>query len=203
MIARLIQMNTAERKPPMTMHELTDERLAELRTIASNVGLGFDYGCVDDDNTATVAEWMSSCSDDPGAPAAGRLWAVYAPTDEREGLIIGAITGDGENAQHYAEHIAAFDPPTVIALLDEVERLREQLADVEALHQPVDLWEVDPVNGTWLYGKDDERVKIGQLCSACTPDDTLEDVGDRGWSEDNESTFWPCPTVLVARGESR
>lgn len=76
-------------------------------------------------------------------------------------------------------------------------------ADVEALHQPVDLWEVDPVNGTWLYGEDDERVKVGQLCSACTPDDTLDDVGDRQWSEDSDSTFWPCPTVLAARGESR
>lgn len=106
------------------MHELTDERLAELRTIASNVGVALDYGRVDDDNTETVAEWMSNCSDDPEAPAAGRLWAVYAPTDEREGLTIGAITGDGPQAQYYAEHIAAFDPPTVIALLDELERLR-------------------------------------------------------------------------------
>lgn len=127
----LIQMNAAERKPPMTMHGLTDKRLAELRTIASNVGLEFDYGCVDDDNTETVAEWMSSCSKNPGAPAAGHLWAVYAPTDEREGLTIGAITGDGPQAQYYAEHIAAFDPPTVIALLDELERLRSLLADVE------------------------------------------------------------------------
>ena len=136
MIARLIQMNTAERKPPMTMHELTDERLAELRTIASNVGVEFDYGRVDDDNTETVAEWMSSCSDDPGAPAAGRLWAVYAPTDEREGLIIGAITGDGPQAQYYAEHIAAFDPPTAIALLDELERLRKWLAEEEPMPEP-------------------------------------------------------------------
>lgn len=38
-----------------------------------------------------------------------------------------------------AAHIATFDPPTVLALIDEIERLRATLDAVRELHRPVDV----------------------------------------------------------------
>lgn len=127
---------------------------------------------------------------------------VYAERTDGNLIVVNDTAEYGYMDDGDAEFIA-HAPADIAALLAEVESLRKRLADVEALHQPVDLWEVDPVSGTWLYGEDDERVKIGQLCSTCTPGDTLEDVCDPGWTEDSDSTFWPCPTVLAARGEPR
>ena len=76
------------------MHELTDERLAELRKIAEET-----------------------------RPGGGWTADVYQVNDEDGHQVYGADAyGDGTSPA--AEHIAAFDPPTVLALLDELERLR-------------------------------------------------------------------------------
>lgn len=128
--------------------------------------------------------------------------AELIQTEKGDAIVVPAWFGEDLPRWDDAELIA-HAPADIAALVAEVERLRERLADVKALHRPVDLWEVDPVSRAWLYDENDVRVKVGQLCSACTPDDTLEDVGDRQWSEDSDSTFWPCQTVLAARGEAR
>ena len=79
------------------MTELTDERLAELRKIAEET-----------------------------RPGGGWTADGYQVTDEDGHQVYGADAyGDGTSPA--AEHIAAFDPPTVLALLAEVERLRGQL----------------------------------------------------------------------------
>ena len=73
------------------MNELTDERLAELRKIAEET-----------------------------RPGGGWTADVYQVNDEDGHQVYGADAyGDGTSPA--AEHIAAFDPPTVLALLDRLD----------------------------------------------------------------------------------
>ena len=86
---------------------LTDERLAELRKIAEET-----------------------------RPGGGWTADVYQVNDEDGHQVYGADAyGDGTSPA--AEHIAAFDPPTVLALLAEVERLRTLHKDRAALIRAV------------------------------------------------------------------
>lgn len=71
------------------------------------------------------------------AAAAGPWWRV--PGESGADAVLSGIgeslTWDDHGGEVFkpadAEHIAAFDPPTVLALLDEVERLRGQVARAE------------------------------------------------------------------------
>ena len=134
------------------MHELTDERLAELRKIAEET-----------------------------RPGGGWTADVYQVNDEDGHQVYGADAyGDGTSPA--AEHIAAFDPPTVLALLAEVERLREERDDmrrrldaVEARHTPV----------TVRYGDAPDEL----ACRACG-------------THYEYPVAWPCPTVKAARGRN-
>lgn len=71
------------------------------------------------------------------------------------------------------------------------------LTAVLELHEPVQLYELDGRNGTWVYGDDDERVEFGKLCRECSEDDDADDYQQGSYVE------WPCPTVAAietARG---
>ena len=83
------------------MNELTDERLAEMRRIA--------------EETRPEGGWTAD---------------GYQVHDEDGHQVYGADAyGDGTSPA--AEHIAAFDPPTVLALLAEVERLLEERDELQ------------------------------------------------------------------------
>ena len=87
----------------LAMHEPTDERLAELRKIAEET-----------------------------RPGGGWTADVYQVNDEDGHQVYGADAyGDGTSPA--AEHIAAFDPPTVLALLAELGEARQRLAKVERI----------------------------------------------------------------------
>ena len=81
---------------------LTPEHLATLRAVAGK---------------ATPEQWVA-CPENEFIFAGGDMVA------EVRG--IGAML----NTERNAAHIAAFDPPTALTLLDEVERLREMLGEV-------------------------------------------------------------------------
>ena len=123
------------------MHELTDERLAEMRRIA--------------EETRPEGGWTAD---------------GYQVHDEDGHQVYGADAyGDGTSPA--AEHIAAFDPPTVLALLD-------RLDAVLKLHHAVDC---EPSE---------------TICAGCS---TLRGAGSS--ARYFPYTEHPCPTVLAARGE--
>ncbi|WP_024817076.1 hypothetical protein [Arthrobacter sp. 31Y] len=75
------------------------------------------------------------------------------------------------------------------------------IAAIEAvaeLHVPVVIYEVDPVNGTWVYA-DDERKVLTRLCQACTPASILDDIdeGEYDGGGSDHDVHWPCPTVAA------
>lgn len=93
---------------------MTPERIAELRAIAEAATPGHWGATVED-------EWCNWIHNHAGADVVSLEW--YDPSDA-EVCIRGAD----------ATHIAAFDPPMVLGLLDEVERLRK-LQGIHGAHQ--------------------------------------------------------------------
>lgn len=94
---------------------------------------------------ATRGEWRAAEGDLEGKPPSeylrtllanrekdgtttGRLFLVLAPNGidpERGAEVIPATTGDGPQAEANAAYIAAASPDRILALLDEVDRLRK------------------------------------------------------------------------------
>ncbi len=93
------------------MSDLTPERLAELqeRAEAASPGEWVDF--------VLGSEGYAVLADNPG-----RLRRLQVARCGHEAWDV-----DKANA----EHIAAFDPPTVLALLDEIDRLRKRVAAAE------------------------------------------------------------------------
>lgn len=85
-------------------------------------------------------------------------------------------------------YLTCQDAPRLLAALD----------GVLALHQPTTVYEIDPMNGTWVYGDDDERKVMTVLCSECTPDSVIQEVDECDYDGPNSvDVCWPCPTVAV------
>lgn len=80
-----------------------------------------------------------------------------------------------------AIHIAAFDPPTVIALIDEIERLKARIEAAKAIH--FDEGKSQGYFNNEPYGERDH------YCSECGS------FGEYG-------VEWPCPTVKALAGGS-
>lgn len=60
----------------------------------------------------------------------GDQWAVFSPRST-------ALANNNDGWAPDAAHIAAFDPPTVLALLDRLEAAEAAIQKVRDLHQPV------------------------------------------------------------------
>src|SRR5690606_14524732 len=91
----------------MTMTDLTPERLAELRRIAS---------------AATPGPWQWAGSRDKGDPHAYVYAGDYASEGEPD--LWCEIVSECPEAD--AQHIATFDPTTALALLDRIEALEQE-----------------------------------------------------------------------------
>lgn len=96
------------------------------------------------------------------------------------------------NAAKNAEFIA--HAPTDMA------RLLAALEAVLALHKPVTVYELDPLNGTWVYDESDERKVMSVLCSECTPDPIIEEIDESEYDGPNDiDVDFPCPTVKAVQ----
>lgn len=86
----------------------------------------------------------------------------------------------------------------------DVPRLLAALEGVVALHKPVEVYEIDPANGTWIYDGDERRI-MATLCRECTPDFVLEDIDESDYEGPYDvDVSHPCPTVaavVAALGE--
>ena len=87
------------------MSDLTPAAIAKLRAVAA---------------AATPGHWRRTHHG---------TWEVEAPPNQ-----LVADCGTVDLAEQDAAHIAAFDPPTVLALLEEIERLRAEPRVVVADH---------------------------------------------------------------------
>ena len=74
----------------------------------------------------------------------------------------------------------------------------DALEAVLKLHEPVDVWEIDHANGTWVYD-DDERVLLARLCRECTPEFVLEEVDNSEYTPvfHGVEVAYPCSTVAA------
>lgn len=81
-------------------------------------------------------------------------------------------------ADEDAEHIAAFDPPTAIALLNRLQAAEAKLARVIGVHTPT--------NALMNPGRNERVVEV---CTGCGTD-------DGNWQ------IYPCPTIRALDGAS-
>lgn len=106
----MTQAGVSERRL-VGVSEMTPDRLAELRQIAE---------------AATPGPWEAWQN-----PEYAGWWVQRRDRDAGESVPRWRVRVLGHNPKANAEHIASFDPPTVLAMLDEIERLRQT---VGALH---------------------------------------------------------------------
>lgn len=93
------------------MTDFTPDRLQELRRIAE---------------AATPGPWTSPWEQKDGLDP--EEYGFYGASGDK---IVGLLWYDGwhlECSEENARHIATFDPPTVLAMLDEIERLRREIS---------------------------------------------------------------------------
>lgn len=114
---------------------MNTERLNQIRARADAATEGpWMYGRPANDCTETRAEWMAATAAQPDAPAAEGLWTAWTLVDDRPGVLVTSITGDGPTSRENAEFIA-HSRQDVPWLLAEVERLtgeRDRARDREA-----------------------------------------------------------------------
>ncbi|MFJ4286424.1 hypothetical protein ACIPY0_12335 [Paenarthrobacter nicotinovorans] len=82
----------------------------------------------------------------------------------------------------------------------DAQKLHAALDAVEALHQPVTVYELGD-NGEFRLDPDGEEVEMATLCTACTGDSVLESIGDHEYDplDYHDETHWPCPTLTAIR----
>lgn len=151
------------------MNELTDERLAELRTIAeADVSPGPWRVALDAPCFLSVA-----------APEG---WRVAACEDE--------VTKHSSEDAHF---IAAFDPPTVLALLAELTEARKWLrGGIEARR-------------SIKTERDELRARLHRIEALHANPELIavhEGYGPEYRCHECHNHHWPCPTVKDARGEA-
>jgi hypothetical protein len=96
-------------------------------------------------------------------------------------------------------------PTDVAFLLTELRKRDEVIARVEALHQPLEVYEYDHINGYWVLDSDGEKIIMATLCQTCTPATITDSIGDCEYAEgENGEVHWPCDTsaaVTAAKGD--
>jgi len=91
-----------------------------------------------------------------------------------------------------------YDTDLIISrALDDGEKATSALRAVLALHEEVEVWAFDDVNGAWVTDDDGEKIPLPPVCRECTPHDSLLAIEDCEWSDDYETVPYPCPTVTA------
>jgi hypothetical protein len=103
----------------------------------------------------------------------------------------GLTYGDRKAWEHHLDRAVAAE--------QKVAALAEVIEQVRALHEPVDVWQYDADNGTWVLDEHGEKVLLTRVCRACSPDEVLTAIEDceyrQGWLGDE--VVWPCETWLI------
>lgn len=91
-------------------------------------------------------------------------------------------------------HIAAFDPPTALALIDRLEAAEAKVAAVREVHKPVPVYTTEA--GDCEHGGDCEAVEIsaGSYCPVHTDGLTCNACADLAEHADDLPAY-PCPTT--------
>lgn len=71
-------------------------------------------------------------------------------------------------------------------------KLLAALEAVEALHESGHVYSL---TDDGMVG--DDGTILATFCTACTPEQTLEAIGDCEWTEDFETVQHPCPTITA------
>lgn len=140
------------------------------------------------EQAATKGPWKAQEYVDIDEDGSYELANVVAPDpDAPDVSVLGVAPGILRNDAEFIAH-AREDVPRLLAALD----------GVLALHKSVIVYEIDPMNGTWIYGDDDERKVMTVLCSECTPDHILSEAEDCEYDGPNDvDVCWPCPTITA------
>src|SRR5690606_27092847 len=128
------------------MSDMNPERIAELRRIAEAATPG-PWG---------VNPWRAVVDEmETLTPICGMLWPTELRTEEQ--------------TLANAQHIATFDPPTVLALLDEIELLRRERGETHfALYHPdFDWWECQACRFWWEFESGDPYEHDMRFCPRC------------------------------------
>jgi hypothetical protein len=90
------------------------------------------------------------------------------------------------------------DGERMAAALASIPRMIAAVDAVLALHQPLEVFEYDHVNGVWRLDADGEKILMFTLCQSCTPASVTEGIGDCEYTEDEGGEVeYPCPTVAA------
>lgn len=135
-------------------------------------------------------------------------WRIYTVTDSggRSAAVETAWAHDeqGEDTElvtdwcspEDAAHIAAFDPPTVLALIARVEAAEAKIAAVRELHPESIAYPLLP-DGT----PDLNAAPMGRVCLTCSDESIEGNLDDGEWTvEDGGNVFYPCPTIAALDG---
>lgn len=122
------------------------------------------------------------------------LRALLAPIRDRlRWAEDAAVTCQGDGLDK--DYINALETVSVDAA-----RLLAAIEAVGGLHQPVTVYEIDPINGTWVYDSEtDERKVLTLLCRECTPAFVLDDLdeGEYDGGGSDADVHFPCPTITA------
>jgi len=123
-------------------------------------------------------------------------WEVIGGGEYVTGVGVGIGVHDGGIRPADATFIA-HTRTDVPWLVEQVIVRDEALRAVLALHEAVEVHEYDDTNGVFAVDADGNHIVTHRLCRECTPDYTLELLGDCEWTEDAESVHYPCATVVT------
>lgn len=130
--------------------------------------------------------------------AGGDHWYVC---DEGEAIATIA-SQDGINEEErepLARHIAAFDPPTVIALMDQVVTAEAAVARVRELHKPVPVYTTEAGDCEHEGACEAVELSDGAFCPSHTDGMTCNACAQTGEHMDGLPAY-PCPTIQALDG---
>lgn len=146
---------------------------------------------------------LTALRDIANAATEGEWW-----TRQFEPNVIDIFAGDGAGGNpgvaeawhpEDARHIAAFDPPTVLALLDRLEAAEKQIAAVRELHRPVPVYTTEAGDCEHEGACEAVELSDGAFCPAHTDGLTCNACAQTGEHMDGLPTY-PCPTIAALDG---
>lgn len=115
----------------MTLETFTNEQLEELAAIARAATPGeWNWGCTPTKTVNAAVRWSAKSIRASGAPG---LWEVYAGVPDNPRIT--AMTGNGPTSEANAAFIVSAQPRHVLALIEDLQHARRELAAAIAHHE--------------------------------------------------------------------